>query len=122
MGHHQGIPMRNKKRRKPAIRYVVIAFFTLAIILAAKSEIPAFSRWLDTMLHPELAHATSACQQKALAAADSPHATILLPGSAVKADDGFAIEGILVSDGDKEFAYTCYADREGNVLRYGKAD
>jgi len=123
MGHHQGIPMRNKKRRKPAIRYVVYAGFAAAIILAAKSEIPAFSHWLDSQLHPEIASAQKACQQLALAAASNPsQATLLLPGSVSRTGNDIRVEGVLVSDGDNDFAYSCFADHTGAILRHGKAD
>ena len=123
MGRHLGIPMRNKKRRKPAIRYVVYAGFAAAIVLAAKSEIPAFSGWLDAQLHPEISSAQKTCQQLALAAASNPsQAKLLLPGTVSRIENDILVEGVLVSDGGNEFAYSCFADHTGAILRHGKAD
>ncbi len=124
MGHHQNIPMRNKKRRKPAVRYVVFALFAVAIILAVKSEVPAFSNWLDAQLQPEMADAKKSCQERALAAARYPgQARVVLPGTASKTgNDNILVEGVLVSDGNEEFAYSCFASSDGAILRHGKAD
>ncbi|RTZ60717.1 MAG: hypothetical protein DSZ32_03125 [Gammaproteobacteria bacterium] len=123
MGHHQNIPMRNKKRRKPAIRYLVFGLFAVAIVLAAKSEIPAFSNWLDAQLQPEIANAKKSCQELAIAAASNPgQAKILLPGTASKTANDILVEGVLVSDGSTEFAYSCFASGDGAILRHGRAD
>ena len=123
MGHHQGIPMRNKKRRKPAIRFVVYAAFVLAAVLAARSEIPAFSDWLDSLLRPNALQAKKACQQLALNAARDPSTAVLvLPGTLTTQQDKITVTGILVEEADSDFAWSCVVDQKGNILRSGKVD
>ena len=119
-------PDRNRRQRFRFGRLLfplILAFVVLSILA---DRIPALRDAREQLLHPETYQARKACHAAALKAAEQPaYARIVSEGEVHPTQGAQYVKGVRVGEmgptgAEVTYAFSCYVDPEGNIVKTHK--